>query len=353
MAKSGIPVVVLEKNPYPNHKVCGEYVSKEVAPLLEFMGLSLSALGAKSIDTLVVSAADGKHLETVLPLGGFGISRYVLDEALFQLAKDAGVVFRFETALETTFERDLFRVRTSNEVYSTKVVIGAFGKRSNIDKALHRGFMQKKSPWLGIKCHYDYPDFPQDTVALHSFPGGYGGLSMTEDGAVNFCYLAHYNSFKAQSGVREFNTKVVAQNPFLNHFLENARPIFEKPLSIAQISFSKKKAVENHILMCGDSAGLIHPLCGNGMAMAIHAGKLAAESVIKFFAEKAYGREAMEKGYARLWKSHFQSRLFFGRQIQALLLQPAISQWAIRTMATQEKIVQAIVQRTHGKPILV
>jgi flavin-dependent dehydrogenase len=28
------------------------------------------------------------------------------------------------------------------------------------------------------------------------------------------------------------------------------------------------------MLMIGDTAGLIHPLCGNGMAMAIHSAKL-------------------------------------------------------------------------------
>jgi flavin-dependent dehydrogenase len=33
--------------------------------------------------------------------------------------------------------------------------------------------------------------------------------------------------------------------------------------------------------MIGDTAGLIHPLCGNGM-MAIHSAKLAAENTIHF-----------------------------------------------------------------------
>jgi hypothetical protein len=54
---------------------------------------------------------------------------------------------------------------------------------------------------------------------------------------------------------------------------KNAVIQFEKPLTISQVSFEEKKC-ENHIIMIGD-AGLIHPLCGNGMAMAIHSAKLA------------------------------------------------------------------------------
>jgi 2-polyprenyl-6-methoxyphenol hydroxylase-like FAD-dependent oxidoreductase len=56
---------------------------------------------------------------------------------------------------------------------------------------------------------------------------------------------------------------------------------FEKPLTISQVSF-EEKCIENHIIMIGDTAGLIHPLCGNGMAMAIHSAKLATENTIHF-----------------------------------------------------------------------
>ncbi|MEM8506552.1 MAG: NAD(P)/FAD-dependent oxidoreductase [Bacteroidota bacterium] len=353
LAKARIPVLLLEKNSYPNHKVCGEYVSNEVRPLLEHLGLDINALGVKAIDTLVLSDSNGKCLEAQLPLGGFGISRFALDQALFERAKALGVVFRFETVLEISHKQNGAILRTSKGEYNAKVVIGAFGKRANLDKSMHRPFIQQKSPWLGVKCHYDYPDFPENHVALHTFPGGYGGLSKTEEGAVNFCYLANYSSFKAYSNIADYNTSVVSSNPILKEFLNSATPRFERPLSIAQIAFARKEAVENHILMCGDSAGLIHPLCGNGMAMAIHAAKLAADCIVQFFTGPKYDRSHMERQYQDLWKQHFSSRLYYGRQIQALLLRPNITKWTFSIIANHKKIVQAIVQRTHGKPILV
>ena len=49
---AGFKILLLEKNHYPKHKVCGEYVSKEVTPYLQFLGINLQELKAKSLDKL-------------------------------------------------------------------------------------------------------------------------------------------------------------------------------------------------------------------------------------------------------------------------------------------------------------
>jgi flavin-dependent dehydrogenase len=48
--------------------------------------------------------------------------------------------------------------------------------------------------------------------------------------------------------------------------------------------------------MVGDSVGMIHPLCGNGMAMAIHSAKILSELLGDFF-RKIESRAALEKKY--------------------------------------------------------
>lgn len=353
LSKAGMEVLVMEKNPYPNHKVCGEYVSNEVRPLLEGLGLDVKALEAVDIKSFSLSTLTGKCIDVKLPLGGFGVSRYALDNALYHLALENGVAFAFETVTDIVFEDDLFSITSDNGHYRASVVLGCYGKRSNLDKKLHRRFLKQKSPWLGVKCHYRLADFPSDKVELHSFYGGYGGLSKTEQGLVNFCYLANYASFKKYRNIAGFNQNIVSQNRYLKQFLENAEPVFEKPLSIAQISFATKTIVENHVLYCGDSAGLIHPLCGNGMAMAIHAGKIVSSCAIRFLAEKGYGRVDMENEYTHLWKATFAKRLRYGRYIQTLLLNPKLADAIFSIIPKSQRIINPIIQRTHGKPILV
>ncbi|WP_235914953.1 NAD(P)/FAD-dependent oxidoreductase [Flagellimonas ochracea] len=353
LSKKGLSVLVLEKSPYPHHRVCGEYVSNEVRPFLEFLGLDLKELGAVSIETFSLSNQKGKKLSCTLPLGGFGISRYALDNALYQLALKQGVQIVFETVSSIIHDGGQFFVQSKEKEYKGKMVIGAFGKRSILDKTMNRLFIHGKSPWLGVKCHFQGMDYPENEVSLHCFPGGYGGLSMVENGVVNFCYLTNYQSFQRYRNIDSFNEEVVSKNPFLKKFLESAHPVFKNPLSIAQISFAKKEVVHDHILMCGDSAGLIHPLCGNGMAMAIHAGKIASDVIVRFYTKKTYSRADMEKNYKILWKSNFNSRLYFGRKIQTMITNPLMVNSVFSIIPNSGTFLSTIIKRTHGKPILV
>ena len=156
LAVNNFSVCLVEKNKYPNHKVCGEYVSNEVLPYLKSLGIDPISVGAKQISKFEITDTMGNPIKTTLPLGGFGISRYTFDNLLFEALKNKTDIF-FETVEKVIFEENQFQITTQNKtVLFADFVVGAFGKRSNIDAFLNRKFMQKNSPWLGIKAHYDY-----------------------------------------------------------------------------------------------------------------------------------------------------------------------------------------------------
>lgn len=352
LSKENHTVLVVEKKEYPHHKVCGEYVSNEIVPYLKTLGISLDQKEAVQINTLHLSTVNGRSVKTKLPLGGVGVSRYAFDYQLYRRGISLGASFLFENASSINFQDSVFEVITSkNKINTSSMVIGSYGKRSNLDKQLNRDFINQKSSWLGVKAHYQYDAFPDNLVALHNFKGGYGGLSKTETGAVNFCYLASYESFQKEKDVKSFNENIVASNPFLNSFLEKATPIFEEALTIAQISFHEKKAIANHIVMCGDTAGLIHPLCGNGMAMAIHSAKIASEGIHKYLTDKNYSRSQFEKEYEKQWHKAFSQRLWMGRQLQSLLLNERLLNRAIGIATRSPLVLRRLIKSTHGKPI--
>ncbi|MEH6681140.1 MAG: NAD(P)/FAD-dependent oxidoreductase [Sediminicola sp.] len=349
----GVQVLVLEKQAYPHHKVCGEYVSNEVFPYLLSLGVCFDDLQIPDIKQLLFSDAGGRSVEVPLPMGGKGISRFAFDSLLYAKAKKVGVDFVFSAVRSVRFSHGEFVMEDSDGAHHrAPMAIGAYGKRSPLDKDLQRDFVLKKSNWLAIKAHYKQPKFSGEQVGLHCFEGGYGGLSKTETGAINFCYLTSYGSFKKADNIQDFNRKRVSQNPYLRSFLETAEPLFDHPLGIAQVSFERKEAVEGHMIMCGDSAGLIHPLCGNGMAMAVHAAKLASEHIGRFFNEKGYGRTRMENDYKRQWKSHFKRRLYMGRRLQSVLLHPLSARFAMATVARSPLLLQKLIGMTHGKPLI-
>lgn len=341
-------VLLLEKHSYPRHKVCGEYLSNEVKPYLESLGINLDH--APAIKRFQLAPLSGRSLSTQLPLGGMGISRYNLDNLLYCKAIEKEVNLSLETVTNVARNHAAFKVSTHSNSYHGRIVLGAYGKRDSLDKQLGRTFISSPSPWLAVKAHYEYPDWPGDLVGLFAFPGGYAGLSKTESGAVNLCYLASYRSFRHFGSIEEFNSNVLVRNPLLEQFLSEARMLFNKHLSIAQIPFKKKKAVEHGILMCGDAAGLIYPLCGNGMAMAIISARMAAELIEENDSPDARAEAILVKNYRRRWNAAFSRRLAYGRALQFLLLNKNLSTLSMAAVAQSPWLLQQMIKGTHGKP---
>jgi flavin-dependent dehydrogenase len=352
LSKIGFQITVVEKNEFPKHKVCGEYISNEVLPYLNWLNLKIADLYPTTITKLEFSTVNGKTIKSILPLGGFGISRYTLDEYLSKKAIANGCKIIQDTVETIVFENEIFTITTSSKVVlKCKILIGAFGKRSIIDQNLSRNFIQKKSPWLAVKGHYS-GDFPNDLVGLHNFKGGYCGVSKVEKDVINICYLADYETFKQYKNIEEYQNNVISQNPHLKTIFEKSNLLFDKPLTISQISFEKKQAVENHILMIGDTAGLIHPLCGNGMAMAIHSAKIVSELVEKYFNNEIKSRNELEEKYIKEWSSNFSQRLKMGRLLSNLLQKQKLSGVLMRILITFPFLLPKIIKKTHGKPII-
>ncbi len=348
LGKSGIKVLLIEKQTYPSHKVCGEYISNEVIPYLQWLDADPIELNPTHITKFELSTRNGKLVKTPLPLGGFGISRYTFDQFLYQKAIQSGCIIIQETANDVHFNNDLFTVSTSTKNYTAKIVLGAFGKRSNIDHKLERKFITKNSPWLAIKAHYR-GDFANDTVALHHFDGGYCGVSKVENDLINICYLVNYTSFKAYKNIDEHRLRVVYQNKHLKQLFNSSEIAFNEPMSIAQIAFNTKEKVKNHILMIGDSAGLIHPLCGNGMSMAMHSAKICSTLLIAYF-DKKISRLQVEAEYEKQWSSNFASRIATGRILANVLRREKLTNMIMNGLVKFPSVLHSIIKRTHGKP---
>jgi flavin-dependent dehydrogenase len=104
--------------------------------------------------------------------------------------------------------------------------------------------------------------------------------------------------------------------------------------------------------MLGDSAGLIHPLCGNGMAMAIHSAKIFSELYLKEIHDQEGDRFSLERAYENTWESTFSERLRTGSRIQRLLLNNTASSFAFTTVSRFPSILPYIIQKTHGTSLV-
>ncbi|TXK47430.1 NAD(P)/FAD-dependent oxidoreductase [Pontibacter qinzhouensis] len=350
LARQGLSVALVEKKAYPFHRVCGEYVSNEVLPYLASIGADPAPLQPARIRRFLLSAPSGKTLEATLDLGGWGLSRFTLDYFLYQVALQQGVqVHTRQQVDKVNYANDIFTVQlNSGQTLQAPVVLGAYGKRTSLDRTLNRPFFQQPSPYIGVKYHVRL-ELPKDQIALHNFKDGYAGISAVEDDRYCFCYLTTRQNLRSHGNIPAMEKAVLHRNPHLQHIFREAEFLYEQPEVINEISFATKTCIENHMLMCGDAAGMITPLCGNGMAMAIHAGKLATEQVLHYF-QNGRDRVQLEQGYTRAWRNQFATRLQIGRVVQQLFGHPVLTELAVGTLKQLPFAVQLLMRQTHGQP---
>jgi flavin-dependent dehydrogenase len=353
-ANAGYQTVLLEKEQYPFHRVCGEYISLESWDFLQQLGVSLSEMQLPIIKRLQVSAPNGKLFETSLGLGGFGISRYKLDNELALLAKTAGVVvLENHKVAHVDSTNGLFHLQAEGKNIRSRLALGAFGKRSNLDIKWDRPFVRKKpsklNNYIGVKYHVE-TQHPDDVIALHNFENGYCGISKIEDNRYCICYLTTAaNLSNYHNRIEQMQESVLYKNPHLQQLFTRSRFSFSSPVTISQISFQQKSLVEQQLLMLGDAAGMITPLCGNGMSMALHSSKMAF-SCLHAFMQQQITRTQMEQQYQQQWQQTFGWRLRTGRIIQQFFGKPTITNLFVEAFRRFPPLARPLIRLTHGAP---
>lgn len=352
LAKKGYNIALFEKEQYPFQRVCGEYISMESWQFLIDIGLPLDAMDLPRITQLEVSSPDGYLLKTKLDLGGFGISRYKIDESLSIIARNSGVHLFDNTKVNNIFfENNQFVTKTVNQSIHSKIAVAAYGKRSNLDIKWSREFIKKRhsklNNYIGVKYHMQ-TNLPANKISLHNFKNGYCGVSKIEGDKYCLCYLTTAENLKLSgNSIENMEKDVLALNPHIKHLFMNCKR--GDPVTISQISFDKKNLIENHIIMIGDSAGMITPLCGNGMSMAFRSAQIIYKLIDKYLREEISFPE-LEMMYRKEWKNEFSNRLRTGRLVQSIFGKEWATNIFIYLMNRLPLLTNMIIKSTHGKP---
>ncbi|MFO7322895.1 MAG: FAD-dependent monooxygenase [Chloroflexota bacterium] len=357
LARRGARVVVAERLAYPHDKVCGEFLSPECADRFGQLGVSerVAALRPPALDAAVLSSPGGVIWTARFDRPGMGISRRALDALLADAARAAGadvceraVVTGISGNLDAGFEASI-RAGAGEQRWKARVVIGAHGKRSSFDRALGRRFLRVRQPFVGLKAYFDGPPLAGQ-VHLHAFPGGYCGLAPVETGHTNVCLLVRQAQFAAAAGPRgdieSFVRWMARQNVLLGDWLGSARRVSERWLSISQVPFMPKPALDGDVLMAGDAAGMIAPLAGNGMSMALDAGMMAADYSAALLDARLTPSD-VRRGYADAWRRRFGNRLRLGRALQAALLRPWLLEPGLRFLRLAPLVGELLVTHTR------
>lgn len=354
LADQGWRVIVFEKNEFPLHKVCGEYISMESHDFLCRIGLPLKDWNLPYITQLGISSEQGFMLNTPLGLGGFGISRYTLDHELYLLAVKKGVTVLQHCKVQKTScaaTEAVSLIETTKGTYRAKLVCGSYGKYTPAFVQEQNDYTAEKNSknYIGVKYHIR-TGLPQNRIELHNFHDGYCGISKVDKDWYCLCYLSSADNLRKNgNSIAQMEEQVLHKNPFLKRYFSTSEFVNRQPLVISNVQFSKKQPYSSHVFLLGDAAGSISPLCGNGMSMGMRASVLLAEG-INAYLHQELTREELMAHYTRAWNSAFQARIKAGYYLQNVFGKKNSTHLALKTLNLFPALTKKIISLTHGKP---
>jgi flavin-dependent dehydrogenase len=284
LARKGRTVTLIEREPTPRHKVCGEFLSGEALEDLHALGIDIASLGAVPIN-YVRLAASRRAAEAPLPFPAASLTRKTIDTALIAAAFEAGVRVergRSVRSLNRTGANLWQATLEDGATYEAPTAFLATGKHDL------RGHGRPKDPhhWVAFKMYYRLSAAQAadlaDASELTLYAGGYGGIQPVEDGMVNFCCVVQ-RSYFARAGLRWEGLLANMQRdcPHLAMRLEGAEPLADKPIAVTHIPYGYLRRTTEEGLYCiGDQAAVIPSFTGDGISIALHTARSAAAAYL-------------------------------------------------------------------------
>jgi len=293
-ARSGWRVLLVERGRFPRHKVCGEFVSTESLALLKWLlGESQQDLLQRAL-TLSESRLflDGRMVRVPINPSAASIARYDLDLALWNAAENAGVTALQETTVQGIRGEGPFRIATSAGEFRGRAIINASGRWSNLKLAVNNS---SGTRWLGLKAHFHGDREP--SVDLYFFEGGYCGVQpvRSPDGSIllNACALVG-------RGVAATLEEVLCRHPLLAARSRSWTAAFA-PVTTFPVILRQPVPVSGNVVNAGDAAGFVDPFVGDGIALALRGGNLAARNICTFLGGQSQLKQSLE-GYERAYR---------------------------------------------------
>jgi flavin-dependent dehydrogenase len=285
LARKGRQVTLIEREPTPRHKVCGEFLSGEALEDLHLLGIDVASLGAVPIDNVRLAAAR-RAAQAPLPFPAASLTRKALDTALIAEAVAAGVRVeqgRSVQALARTAS-NLWQATLDNGV--TRVAPTVFLATGKQDL---RGYPRAEDPqrWVAFKMYFRLAPAQAAELARASelmlYPGGYGGIQPVEGGMANLCCVVQ-QPYLARAGNRweNFLARMQRDCPHLAMRLAGAEPLLAKPIAIAHIPYGYIRPTAQNGLYCvGDQAAVIPSFTGDGISIALHTARCAVAAYLR------------------------------------------------------------------------
>lgn len=318
LRQMGVACEVWEAQGYPRHRVCGEFLSGRGQQILAELGVRsmLEQRGAVWGRTVAFFSGDRTVGRGELPEPAFCVSRYQLDSVLAEALVAEGGVVRMGERFTGSFQ--------------LPGVVRATGREPRPENGGWR--------WLGLKAHAFEVELSAD-LEMHFHPNAYVGLCRVEGERVNVCGL-----FRSRAPLADLRRtwperlRGVKGSPLWERLQGKrfdeasfsavaALPLGGGWMRRPRIRDSEPRA-DGDEFRVGDGCGMIPPVTGNGMSIALESASLAAPR-LGAWSRGEVPWETARSGMSADWETTFGGRLRWAALLQSAVMHPVARRgWA-------------------------
>ncbi len=353
LAKKGFQIALFEKETFPRDKTCGDALSVDVLNQLELIdpllanefknfthktpsyGVKIIAPNQQSLDIPFYYKGQKRF--------GYICKRIDFDNFLFQKLQAYKNIVVFENCKVNAIVISLNEavVTTKNKTYTSKIIIGADGTQSIVNKLLIKNKIDKEHYSAGLRVYYkNVSNLHKDNfIELHFFkdilPGYLWIFPLPNNEAnIGIGMLSSYVS-KKKINLRIVLKKLLENHPNLKDRFNHAEALETSKGFGLPLGSKKRKLSSNRVLLLGDAAGLIDPFSGEGIGNAVRSGRVAAKHIETCFELQNFTKlhnSKYDKGIYRLMEKEFR----ISRTLQNLCKYPRLFNFIINK-ATKNK----------------
>ena len=331
LAKQGIRVKVIEAEKFPRDKTCGDAVSRVALQELKEMGITdLTAFAnanvvndvALFIEEEIISVGLSKPKDEMLR--GRVIPRYLLDNWIYEAAKNEGAIYLENTRLASYKVNDNCVIATvknkeGEKFIKAKMIVGADGSNSTVARQMHGTKADERYQLLGLRTYYEGVSGPVDRCDIYFSKENFPGLFWffpTGDGKANVGSAMISTTLpQNDKHARTLLANQIEGNKFLKERIGNGK--MKGKINGWPLTFQSPKhtVVSERIILVGDAAGLINPLSGDGIQYALLSGRWAAETITNCVKENDFSFQALSA-----YKQTLQKEMAYDMAVSNLMI---------------------------------
>ncbi|MFC8799328.1 geranylgeranyl reductase family protein [Promicromonospora sp. NPDC057138] len=376
-AAAGLDVLLLEKGEFPRDKICGDGLTPRAVAELVRMGVPTREEDGWIRNRGLRVHGGGRSYEldwptlTTYPGYGMARSRMTLDHTLAQHAQASGAKLLQRTKVTGPLRDDDggrvvgvtaqpldARGRAEGPVKELRapVVVAADGVSSRFALAVGRERRDDRPMGTAVRAYYRTPRHDDPFMESHlelwdGEPGksdllpGYGWIFPLGDGTVNVG-LGSVHSTPARQSKAGIDYRRLMETWLAKSAPEGWDLVHEPergPIRGAALpmGYNRGPLYADGVLLAGDSAGMVSPFNGEGIAYGLQAGRVAAEAISQARHKTTdAAREATLATYADRMRDDLGGYYTLGRWFVRLIEHPEIMRLCVRYGLPRQVVMQ-------------